>query len=1226
MKFKPLCYDYHSEASSLWLERFPSKETEPLRINISTQILLDQDENEGIDEACTKEVEEASNEQEKQPLIVSPLVDSTNQANGIPTTARASNTKIKKSKSVLNKIGTDNNTPQRRCRRKRRRDSPTSLSPKLDKEKPGADPRSKHNIVSAKPSEQHVLPSSVKENPLQGDPRNGKRQWIRRKLPTFVPDSETLVQTQYSKLEAKEKGSKEHQSKACENEPMDCDLDSSPKGESAKSAMPPASSVAPQGSQEKTECQDSLQIDLVETLLEGHATQLSKNDMLQPNRIVEHSSPCSSPDISQRIKQRRRQRRLVNAIGGSTLGSNGIIVLPPKSFSIYDSPLLVSILTNIRRNANRKRITNYAWWSESSRSSQLLMMEENAVRACFWRHPTVRPHFQCLISFWWRRRMEIAIFRQFSRTISNVATAKLDQVLSLLTVRYLSNRDQGQRPISIKTLAIPKTPKAEQKVFKTPYRYCLLDILQGNAGIFWNVSIGSLGERRETRKRELKAMVPYASSRPSSHHVEVQQRLKLAILLAWNVANQQQEGRYEPQDQAERHGITENQSWSAKKRKVVDSTELRPRTIPSVRKSPACTEEESVAARNSSTSIEYGLPTIHNAAHEPNPSGDAKKESAKVQPQEESDQARQTELSLLERFGLAPSTESSRNMSRSTQARNKRPPQPTISAENSRQPKRGKLHAKQHSISKSSDLEISPSAMQCDIPVSLSEKKRDVNHINLPVRSDEQVSSPKQSSILSSQLHQQPSCQPTSEVTSSRNLAERSEHYKNWQPKNFDLDDGSVWSSNNDNDSGIQEVTTPTVSFPKSRIDQVNLPSTVASPGHSWTQSPAPPTPQPQTTSRVVTDKKQRKRARKAAKKKKKDHKRKSGKRSTKKKSHRGLFDQSLPESVLQSLEEDGVEEERPQMKENCRTPSHQVSALAPVVKGNGSPDQPIVLDDGNDMEDCSSISLPQRAVRPPVLLLCSEDFLETWGDAAGRLVSGDWQTQISSHRHTGESAARRFSFVDTNLVDACGVDIELPDRGGIVVSAMSSWHSDSGFENLLMRVVGLISSTRFRHLSIFLCADVDQDDATIDRIAALQSAVLHQGDGLVTATSFTLVSLNALAASIGQSIYKLDASWGMEEVESWLLDDRTFERLLFLVRLIPTLTATSVLQCLMSSPVANGSTDDKSRQWFHSVFQDGIERKRMQGIDPKLLHPAVITQLSFALGVNIGDDTVFQS
>jgi hypothetical protein len=91
-------------------------------------------------------------------------------------------------------------------------------------------------------------------------------------------------------------------------------------------------------------------------------------------------------------------------------------------------------------------------------------------------------------------------------------------------------------------------------------------------------------------------------------------------------------------------------------------------------------------------------------------------------------------------------------------------------------------------------------------------------------------------------------------------------------------------------------------------------------------------------------------------------------------------------------------------------------------------------------------------------------------------------------------------------------------------------------------------------------------------------------------------------------------------------IDDRTFERLLFLVRLVPTLTATSVLQCLMSSPVANGSTEDKSRLWFQSLFQDEFERKRMQSFDPKVLHPAVITQLSFALGINIGNDTVFQS
>ncbi|CAJ1944441.1 unnamed protein product [Cylindrotheca closterium] len=1217
MKFKPQCQDYHSEATSLWLERYPNKETEPLRIHTK---LLEQEENEVSNEVYEKEVDEASNEREQEPPISNPLMDSfKSQANGSPSNARASNAKKKVSKSNLSKAEANSSTPSRHRRRKRRRDSQKSLSPTSEKKISEASLRSKdHTEVPATnmPScEEPGLRPTVEENPLQGDPRNGQRRWLRRKLPTAASQSEP------SSLEATEEISTERPSQPCvEHEAMDCDLDASQMGESRTTLVPPIRFEPQQCPQEMMECNSSLQMDLVKTIQREEdyemqpSSDISHDETGPQDMIVEHSDAyCSSPGVD---RVRRRQRRLVNAICGSTLGSKGIIVLPPKLFSIYDSPLLVSIWTNIRRSANRKRIANYAWWLDSSQASQSVMIEEIETRASFWRQPMALPYLQCLISFWWRRRAEIAFFRQFSRTISNVAMTQLDHVVSVFTLRHLSDRRQGQRPISIKLRAIPKNAKAKKDLSKLPYRYCLLDILQGNAGTFWNVSLGPSSKRRETLKRELKAIVLY-NSKPQNPSLEVQQRLQFAILFAWNLANRQKEERHEEQDTVEGQCSTENQPVLPEKRKALDETGLLPPNKWTMSKLLARSKTELA----DSTSHHSNDLRLHETAEGSSPPDSTKKQSAKGQRQKEIGQARQTELSLLERFGLAPSTEPTGNGSNPTKGRKKRPPPPIISPEEVPQSKRGKRQARQQDISESSHLEIAPSSMQCDDPVSLHETRKatNVNDVILPEQNDKQINSPKQFSVLSPQGHQPPSCQPMSKVASCRKLDDRSEHYRNWQPKNFDLDGGSVWSFNNDNDSDIQLVTAPNAFDPES-----NLPSSVGSPSEGLIQNTAHQISQHQTTSRVVSDKKQRKRARKAAKKKKKkESKRKSGKRKKKKQSHGDLFEQSLPESVLQSLEEDATEEVRPCVKENGPTTTHQVTATAQFGMEIGSPDQPIVID---DTEDSALTSLPPQTVRPPLVLLCSEDFLEKWGDYAARLVSGDWQHQVSSRRTNGTSSGRRFCFVDTKLVDTCGVDIELPDRGGIVVSALSSWFNDDGFESLIMRIIGLISSTRFRHLSIFLCADIDQDDATIDRISTIQSAVLHQGEGLTTATSFTLVSPNTLAASIGQSICKLDAAWGLEEAESWLLDDRTFERLLFLVRLVPTLTVTSILQCLMSSPVATGSTEDKSRLWFQSVFQDDRERKRMKSFDPKVLHPAVITQLSFALGINIGDKTVFQS
>jgi len=570
-----------------------------------------------------------------------------------------------------------------------------------------------------------------------------------------------------------------------------------------------------------------------------------------------------------------------------------------------------------------------------------------------------------------------------------------------------------------------------------------------------------------------------------------------------------------------------------------------------------------------------------------------------MQPKKDIDQARKTELSLLERFGLAPDSEPAGTKSKSTKS--KRLPESTISLEEVRQPKRGKpqQQVKDYSGTKSSG----PSTVQHDNSDSMCMLKRDSFHARSRGNSDQRVppipvslqEQEKQSSVPT--FHKPSSCEPMSEVASDRKLQDRSEDHRKWQPNNFDLDDECVWSfNNNDSDSDVQVITAPKTLDVVSTVPEENLPSAMESPPVKTTQDNAPVTSKSHAVSRVVSEKKKRKIARKAAK-KDRHKKRKAGKRKKQKKKPRGeLFDQPFPESVQQSLEEDAVEEGQPyaSAKVQATTP-RQASNPGPKTIENGSPDQPIVIDDGSDMEEDAVV--PKQVEQPPLLLLCSEGFLELWGDTASRLVTGNWQQKSPT---IGDGPGRRFFFTDTKLVDACGVDIELPNREGIVMSALSGWNDNDGFNELMMRVVALISTTRYRHLNIFLCADVDQDDSIVDRIATLQNAVLHQGDGLVTATAFTLVSPDALAASIGQSLLTLDSAWELEEIEACLDDDRTFERLLFLVQLIPTLTATSILLCLMSSPEAQRSPENKSRSWFQSLFhQDDRERKRMQRMDP---------------------------
>ena len=242
--------------------------------------------------------------------------------------------------------------------------------------------------------------------------------------------------------------------------------------------------------------------------------------------------------------------------------------------------------------------------------------------------------------------------------------------------------------------------------------------------------------------------------------------------------------------------------------------------------------------------------------------------------------------------------------------------------------------------------------------------------------------------------------------------------------------------------------------------------------------------------------------------------------------------------------------------------------------------------------------------------LLCSEAFLETWGEAVAKLALGEWTSNLNS---------RKISFLDTSLVDKCGVDIEAPGRGGIIVSALSSWQGQ-GFSSLVKRIVDLLSVSRYNTIEVLLCADIDQDEFIMKNMVTLQNAVLQKKGSLGTIVSFHLIPPSFLAESIGTSLRMHKSHQYMKEVEACLSDDRIFERLHFLLSLVPTLSATTALYSLISSPFFQGIEDDKSRKWFQELLgRNNHERDRMRALgNSGLINPAAAVQLCFALGVKV--------
>ena len=209
------------------------------------------------------------------------------------------------------------------------------------------------------------------------------------------------------------------------------------------------------------------------------------------------------------------------------------------------------------------------------------------------------------------------------------------------------------------------------------------------------------------------------------------------------------------------------------------------------------------------------------------------------------------------------------------------------------------------------------------------------------------------------------------------------------------------------------------------------------------------------------------------------------------------------------------------------------------------------------------------------------------------------------------ESSERSIRFIDTDIVDACAVDIEVPSRGAMVVSTLSHIQTFGGLlEFFLPRIVELAASNRYDRLVAFVCVDVELDSTAARDIVRLQTAFLSCETGMPkTHTSIQLSSKPSLAASIVQTVSLLTKSLGdipsfdPSNTGHWLSDPKTCQRLKFLISIIPTLSAIGALHlmniCIGSlesnrisshSSVQDPATEewnDKLSGWFQQCFSN---------------------------------------
>lgn len=196
-----------------------------------------------------------------------------------------------------------------------------------------------------------------------------------------------------------------------------------------------------------------------------------------------------------------------------------------------------------------------------------------------------------------------------------------------------------------------------------------------------------------------------------------------------------------------------------------------------------------------------------------------------------------------------------------------------------------------------------------------------------------------------------------------------------------------------------------------------------------------------------------------------------------------------------------------------------------------------------------------------PLSLLCSEPFLESWGDVVAELASGRWKKDP-------HAPGRGINLVDTALVNSCGADIEAPGRCGLLVYSVSALEAASDAREIVLEIVTLAAIGRYKCLYIFLSYDTDISPAIAKHVTQMQCATIRSNGLPEAKITIKTTSPATIATALAQTIFRLSARGEDRALEDSIMkgvsDSRMQERARFLLDLIPVLSASGAIQILL--------------------------------------------------------------
>lgn len=196
--------------------------------------------------------------------------------------------------------------------------------------------------------------------------------------------------------------------------------------------------------------------------------------------------------------------------------------------------------------------------------------------------------------------------------------------------------------------------------------------------------------------------------------------------------------------------------------------------------------------------------------------------------------------------------------------------------------------------------------------------------------------------------------------------------------------------------------------------------------------------------------------------------------------------------------------------------------------------------------------------------LLCSENFLETWSQAASELSSGKWVNYAHMENLTEVNYRtlmnKKICLHDCILVDECWVDVELPNYSSIKIISLASWSNQSKTTNpkgFIKKFVQLVASDRYKRIHLIFVIDSAKLNEHVIEIVNLQNAIVKQQGCPCDCLCIQYIQASLLSTTIAMIASKNLIN---QSLNGSLFEGNILEQARFLLSVVPTLT---VFDCL---------------------------------------------------------------